>query len=236
MTKTDYCPHSVVRVAAEPDRRSTPQTAACDQPKHPERQPHQSFNLRLQVGEGSVESTVREWTPLCSPSTPPSGAHRVEVDAIAGVEPRIHPVRFSLTSAQVKEKRTASTVSTRAHSTALPPPGAHHSARRLHRCAHRPPHRCALDGHGARTGWTRCAHHRTGAHRVGALHSVRWCGGAVSGAEPPRSPPPRRPVPPVRRAAPAERGRRGSGRQRGPGRRSARGCGRSPARPSRGRA
>lgn len=31
-----------------------------------------------------VESTVREWTPPCWPSTPPSGAHRVEVDAIDG--------------------------------------------------------------------------------------------------------------------------------------------------------
>lgn len=47
-----------------------------------------------------VESTGREWTPSCSPPTPLGGVHREQRPSSTGVGSRIHPVRFSLTSAQ----------------------------------------------------------------------------------------------------------------------------------------
>lgn len=150
--------------------------------------------VRTRCG-GAHQRRPAEWSP-------PSGSgrhrarhplHRVEPTGwewtpSTGVEPRIHPARFSLTSAQVKEKRTASTASTRAHFTA-PPSTRCAPLPRAGRAGARTAHRVERTGWTVvrivvRTGWTRCApdgrttapvrtgwaYYRTSAHRVGALH------------------------------------------------------------------
>lgn len=46
------------------DERSTPQTSARDQHEYPERRSHQPFDLRLQVGEGSLDPFVASGVPV----------------------------------------------------------------------------------------------------------------------------------------------------------------------------
>jgi hypothetical protein len=135
-----------------------------------------------------VEPTVRERTPPCPPSTPPSGAHRPGADATV---PAVHSTEwstpsgsgrhraewgrastrcvFSLTAAQGKEKRAASIASTRAHCAA---PSTRCALPRAGRTdAHPPTEWSAPDGPGRTT-----APHRWApllrAHRTGSVRST----------------------------------------------------------------
>lgn len=70
------------RNTTQPDGRSTAQTAASDQREQPESRSHQPFDLRLQVGGGSVnviagaQNEVHRGAPRCARCASSSGAVR----------------------------------------------------------------------------------------------------------------------------------------------------------------